>query len=292
MRVTKNLLLFIVLYSGSLLPSGGALPLKIIAAKKVSERIQTYPKSTLDMIPNDLIPVIMQEDYMRTFEPEHAPLDKKLYSKFFIPSRPYDQILTQCGPVILSHPDTTTLFKRLLGHIGSVINTCYSNDTQYLATCSQDGSAKLWNLTSDEETIAPVQSFNGHTQPVNSVALSNNQKLLATASSDRTAKIWDIETGDCLHTLHGHDSRVNSISFSDDDTTLVTSSDDKLIILWDTHKGTQKLNIWGHTSEVLDAKFAANDTKIVSTDLENNHRVWDLELSQKKCFERWLSHRS
>lgn len=78
-----------------------------------------------------------------------------------------------------------------------------------LASCSEDGTAKVWVQNCDE----PIYDFKEHKFTVNQIKWSptglgtdnpNLNPVLATASNDHTVKIWDIQTGKCLTTLDKH----------------------------------------------------------------------------------------
>ncbi|MEP3334028.1 hypothetical protein [Sedimentitalea sp.] len=72
---------------------------------------------------------------------------------------------------------------RLEGHRSWVRSVAFSPDATLLATGSDDGTARLWNLS----TGAEVARLEGHGDGVRSVAFSTDGTLLATGSADGTA---------------------------------------------------------------------------------------------------------
>ena len=78
--------------------------------------------------------------------------------------------------------------RQLRGHVGDVMDLCWSNDSNFLVSGSLDGSAILWSIK--ENKFNKVQTFEGHKKYVQGVALHPLLKLVATASSDATVRIF------------------------------------------------------------------------------------------------------
>ena len=89
----------------------------------------------------------------------------------------------------------------LKGHTGGVISVAYSPDGKTLASCSSDGTVKLWDVATGQERA----SLRGHTDAVLSVAYSPGGKTLASGSRDsktlawegrdHSIKLWDVTSG-------------------------------------------------------------------------------------------------
>ncbi|HRS14606.1 MAG TPA: WD40 repeat domain-containing protein, partial [Candidatus Bipolaricaulis sp.] len=70
-----------------------------------------------------------------------------------------------------------------------VRSVAFSPDGTVLASGSDDGTIKLWDVTSG----TGLRTLTGHTYPVNSVAFSPDGKTLASGSNDGTVLLWDVE---------------------------------------------------------------------------------------------------
>lgn len=72
------------------------------------------------------------------------------------------------------------------GHSNSVTRAAMSPDGQWIATGSDDRSARVWSIQNPSRMYEMAQ----HTGPITSVAFSPDGQWIATGSNDRTARVW------------------------------------------------------------------------------------------------------
>lgn len=151
----------------------------------------------------------------------------------FSPDRQMTRVVTGSSDGTAQMWDATTgeLLVSLAGHSGLISAVSISPDGKYLATSSQDATAKLWDisLAGSREWL----TLGGHNLTPYSVAYSDDGRRIATASADRTVKLWDAVTGQEFLTLSGHTDSVGGVAFSPDGNRLVTVGADQTARVWD-----------------------------------------------------------
>jgi WD40 repeat protein len=130
----------------------------------------------------------------------------------------------------LYDPATGSDLFSLLGHSKPVSSLAFNNDGTRAITGSYDGTARIWDLTTEHEvlTLSHPSGF------IYGVAFSPDGNLLATSGEDQTVTIWEFTTGRKLQILSGHNDIVNDAAFSPDGTLLATGSADQTVRVWDT----------------------------------------------------------
>lgn len=127
--------------------------------------------------------------------------------------------------------------KTLSGHTDRLINVAYSRDGRYLATASQDKTAKLW----DVQTGMLIHTLKGHEGTVSSVEINSDGTYIATASWDGTVKLWNSRTGIEQKTftppLGRFKEGIFGVFFPKAGTRLGVILGDGTIKIWDTESG-------------------------------------------------------
>jgi hypothetical protein len=158
----------------------------------------------------------------------------------------------------------------LVGHTAPITALAYSPDGRYLATASEDRTAKIW----DAETNRELFTLTGHTEPVRAVAFAPDSQHLVTASEDKMATIWEVATGRATLSLTGHARRVLCAAYSPDGRRIVTGSSDLTVRFWDVVTGRETLRL-KDTSEVQCLAFAADGRRLATGNAAGVIKLWE-----------------
>jgi len=99
-----------------------------------------------------------------------------------------------------------------------------------IATASDDGFCRLYDLRSDQELMTYCDE--GVNCGVTSVAFSKSGRFLFAGYDDYQCLVWDTLKGDRVFSLQGHDNRVACLGVSYDGTAICTGSWDFLLKVW------------------------------------------------------------
>lgn len=167
---------------------------------------------------------------------------------------------------------TGKLVEILRGHANFINDFAVVPKTGLLASASEDGVVRLWDLEKD----LGAMTLEGHSDWAWDVAYSPDGRVLASSGKDGTVKLWDVQTRRALLTLE-HKSWVNSVAFSRDGRILATGSDDGLVRLWDVTTGNLTATLKGHADVIESVAFSPVTGLLVSGGKAGELIFWDPE---------------
>ena len=207
------------------------------------------------------------------------------------------------------------------GHTDKVYSVVFSPDGTKLASASNDGTARIWDIATGEAirefkvdagltyavfdpsgTHLSISTRNGHilTFDVSDgtlahdlaahdtaiwwLAYSPDGSRIASASSDMTARVWDSATWELLLTLEGHVNELTSIAYSPDGTQIATASFDQTVRIWDSSTGELLFRLTGHGGGVTALAFSPDGTRLASACTDRLIRMWDTTTGELLMF--------
>lgn len=170
--------------------------------------------------------------------------------------------------------ETPDVFAQL-GHSNAIHAVAFAPDGRTLATASEDGASKLWDVAGERELRTLRIAGGSPASPVNTVAYSPDGKTVATGAQDGLVILWDVGSGRTLRMLKGHSAAIRGVAFSADGRMLASASSDHTIRLWDPGSGAQLRTLSGHRDAVESVAFSRDGHLLASGSVDKTVKLWD-----------------
>ncbi|MEQ1632432.1 MAG: hypothetical protein ABL997_08670, partial [Planctomycetota bacterium] len=156
----------------------------------------------------------------------------------------------------------------LRGHREIVTGIAFAHRGDRLASCSRDGTVRLWS----REGLEPARRFlpsKPDNPNVASALLASHGRLVL--GDGTRPSIYSLSTGERLLRLPGHLGVVTALAVSPD-SLLVSAGQDHRAIVWELPSGRERFRI-SHSETLANAAFADEDT-IVLGDPTGRVSIW------------------
>jgi WD40 repeat protein len=161
-------------------------------------------------------------------------------------------------------------------HQGVVRVTAFSPDGRWVATSSDDGTARVWEVVTGQE-IARVEhrgcvvealSFS----PDGRWIISGGRKV-SSGDYKNSALVWEAATGQELARME-HQDGVSAVAFGPDGKLVVSGSQDGTVLVWEAATG-QEVARMEHQGGVSAVAFSPNGQWVISGSGDGTARVWE-----------------
>ncbi|MCP4352711.1 MAG: TIR domain-containing protein [Desulfobacterales bacterium] len=213
---------------------------------------------------------------------------------------------------------------RLEGHSKYVFSVDFRPDGEILASGSEDGTVKFWQIRNGKEvgrikTGYPITSVNyslkknffafgrkdgivnlynlksdanselqKHSKDVYCVSFNRNGTILATSGGDKSICLWDTQNKNEIFTLSCDSDEVRCVDFGPDGKILASGTNDNKIILWSIEDRTEIRTLVGHSKGVFCLEFSPNGKILASGSIDKTIILWDI--ATKKEVKRLKGH--
>jgi WD40 repeat protein len=160
--------------------------------------------------------------------------------------------------------------RHVLPHPNSVSSVAWNPNNNSLASGSDDGKARIWDVFQ-----GTLLTLNGHTDEVNTVAWRPDGRRLASGSGDNTVRIWGIHAGGLKQTLENHANWVNSISWRPGTNQLASGSEDKKVCIWNVYANNPLSTCYEQGFSVRAVSWSPDGTRLALGLADNTVRICD-----------------
>jgi WD40 repeat protein len=164
-------------------------------------------------------------------------------------------------------------------HDMGIMDVKFSPDGRHLATASEDGMVKLWEV----QHLADPQKGrilwpSSAVRELLKIAFSPDGKRLATGDGFNDVIVLDVEQERApLLRLQGHGEMVICVAYSPDGKYLASAGADNAVRVWDAHTGAFLHQFLGHTSIVQALAFSPDGRLLASGGADQVIRLWRLD---------------
>ena len=138
------------------------------------------------------------------------------------------QLLASSG-ILTADPIQFTKVTVFTGHHNSVIRVVWSPNGTRVASGSQDGNVRIWDIRMGKNVL----NFFGHSNAILDVAWNPDGKEIASSSLDNTVMIWNSESGDKILTIGLNHTSARAIAWNPNGTILALGCYDGTTRLFD-----------------------------------------------------------
>jgi WD40 repeat protein len=207
-------------------------------------------------------------------------------------------------------------FKAHSGDIYKIKQSPFNKN--YVATCSWDGTVKIWTVSSSSFNWTLIRTYSNHSssvfglewldndtlasgsrdntiqlwspttgqtksiiqtiQEVFSLTMLNTNIHLAAGLGNRDINIYNINDGNLVSSLKGHSDWVRDLVQISADL-LASSCSDRTVRIWNLTTNTCKFNLTGHTDHVYGLKQITSSI-LASGSHDRTIKLWDITSGQ------------
>ncbi|XP_048886829.1 apoptotic protease-activating factor 1 isoform X1 [Brienomyrus brachyistius] len=180
----------------------------------------------------------------------------------------------------LWNPNRQSSQNTMFGHMGPVNHCCFSPDDKFLASSSNDGTLKLWDVSSANEWKSiDIKEFLGDQDEeletiVKCSSWSADSKHLFCAAKNAVF-MFSVETGELLSEIRT--SRLSTVQFCDycpSSKLVAVALSHYAVELWDMETKKKITDFRGHLSWVHCVRFSPDGSLLLSCSSDETVRLW------------------
>ena len=205
----------------------------------------------------------------------------------------------------------------LESHFEPVSCVAYApDDSACFATCSLDGSVRVWDVTNYTVTARGVcqtsltgpplsLGFTGevllsgwrdgqmrahdaedgkllwcidncHRGGVTALTVSHNRKFVVSGGEEGEVRVWEIRTREMILHLKQHTMAITSLCVFEDDSQVISASRDRSILRWDLRLGQRNASLTQRMGGINSIVLMPDGLQVLSVGQEKRVSFWEL----------------
>jgi WD40 repeat protein len=161
-------------------------------------------------------------------------------------------------------------------HTDRIWSLAFSPDSKRLATTSEDGTARLWDVATGQPIAGPVH--HPGKLKVLSVSFCPDGARFLTTSADGSVCQWDATTGAAVEPPYErHTGEVWTAVYSPDGQWVASGGTDRTVRLWRARGAQEALVLHGHRARVTQLVFTGDGLRLGSVSEDGSARIWEVD---------------
>ena len=196
--------------------------------------------------------------------------------------KPMLAILVSLVVCLSPHPNcfAQKLTATLQGHRSNVNSVTYSPDGKTLASASDDGTIKLWDMSTGK-----LKTSLQHFSFARSAVFTPDGKTLVSGGWNNCIKIWDVTSGKLKNTT-SFQSLVNQVVMSPDGKTVACAIQNPFVKICDANSGEVKATIKEGSTAVFYEAMSPDGKTVASSGRDGPLKLWNPKnQKQRAVFE-------